>query len=339
MNGKAGPEDGEAGENCYRRERTDDADGRRDASACCRCHDAGDEASAKPTTARRRCRKRRRLDQRWTHADLQSAGSVSAGAAQFRGICSGLWRNEVARAQTGRCGTSAAQRKVERAWEAGAKRRPSVRVGRRPLMEANRGRRWSPRWEFAWRLLLGKRPDKASEVVRQGLWAGGLLRGALHVSSPPTTQQPCGRAAGFTRIIFHHVNTIIYPIFTHSDATVRRARGAPHLPSTRLACCQPPQVPLRPPQFEGQIFSRTVLVSLPFLSFLAVTSSLRSHARFDASPSFLRSGACSVCAAPRTGLVLLPGSVCSPFAHVAPSFITNAFPVSHRASYIVAFRR
>lgn len=216
---------------------------------------------------------------------------------------------------------------------------PSVRVGRRPLMEANRGRRWSPRWELAWRLLLGKRPDKASEVVRQGLWAGGLLRGALHVSSPPTTQQPCGRAAGFTRIIFHHVNTIIYPIFTHSDATVRRARGAPHLPSTRLACCQPPQVPLRPPQFEGQIFSRTVLVSLPFLSFLAVTSSLRSHARFDASPSFLRSGACSVCAAPRTGLVLLPGSVCSPFAHVAPSFITNAFPVSHRASYIVAFRR
>lgn len=84
----------------------------------------------------------------------------------------------------------------------------------------------------------------AAESGRRGCSAGTLggrtVAGSVtRVKSPddPVT------APGFTRIIFHHVNTIIYPIFTHFDATVRHARAAPHLPSTRLACCHPPHLP------------------------------------------------------------------------------------------------
>lgn len=157
--------------------------------ARCRCHGEGDATRLREAddqeAAVQEAAARSTVDSRGPtacHSAVDQCGACHGGSA-----C-GFGGNEAVRGRRARWVGGGRGGRRRRAWEGRGRRRSSVRGGRRPLMEANRARRWSPRWQLAWRVLLGQQPNRASEVVRQGLWAGGLLRGALHVSSPPTTQ-------------------------------------------------------------------------------------------------------------------------------------------------------
>ena len=199
--------------------------------------------------------------------------------------------------------------------------------------------------------MLCKRPHWAGEVVRQGSLAGRRERtvavSVTRVKGPDDRETlPPVSVESF----WLHVNTIIYPFLPIFDATAARPSRARALtsPTTRLAACQPPSpqvsLPSRPTVLlEGQVFTRPSKYSTGELSFLGVTSSLRSNASQDASPSFLpcaraASGAVH-CTVHTRALSCFP-FLCAILLFLTPSFrlCTIAFPLSRRASYIVPFR-